>query len=91
MTKFPGKMFVRTIGRLTEALAAMARPFAHRNYRLFFAGQLVSLTGTWMQRIALSWLVYRLTGSAVLLGVAPSPNRCRCSCWPPSAACWPTG
>src|SRR6202167_1462199 len=39
------------------------------NYRLFFAGQNVSLIGTWMTRIATSWLVYRLTGSAVLLGV----------------------
>jgi MFS family permease len=40
----------------------------HRNYRLFFFGQLVSLIGTWMQSVAQSWLVYRLTGSAVLLG-----------------------
>ena len=41
---------------------------SHRNYRLFFAGQGLSLVGTWMQRIAVSWLVYRLTGSAFLLG-----------------------
>jgi MFS family permease len=41
----------------------------HRNYRLFFAGQGLSLVGTWMQRIAVSWLVYRLTGSAFLLGL----------------------
>jgi MFS family permease len=40
----------------------------HRNYQLFFAGQGLSLVGTWMQRIAVSWLVYRLTGSAFLLG-----------------------
>ncbi|HUJ47309.1 MAG TPA: MFS transporter, partial [Rhizomicrobium sp.] len=40
----------------------------HRNFRLFFAGQLTSLIGTWMQTVAQSWLVYRLTGSAVLLG-----------------------
>jgi MFS family permease len=39
------------------------------NYRLFFAGQTVSLIGTWMTRLATSWLVYRLTGSAVLLGI----------------------
>ncbi|MDR3632305.1 MAG: MFS transporter [Isosphaeraceae bacterium] len=45
------------------------RAFAHRNYRLFFSGQLVSLIGTWMQNVAQSWLVYRLTGSAVLLGL----------------------
>jgi len=42
---------------------------AHRNYRLFFFGQLVSLTGTWMQSVAQSWLAYRLTGSAALLGI----------------------
>lgn len=41
----------------------------HRNYRLFFAGQGLSLIGTWIQQVAMSWLVYRLTGSAFLLGV----------------------
>ncbi len=40
-----------------------------RNYRLFFAGQLVSLTGTWMQQIAMVWLAYRLTDSAAMLGL----------------------
>ena len=40
-----------------------------RNYRIYFIGQGVSLIGTWMQTIALSWLVYRLTGSVFLLGV----------------------
>jgi MFS family permease len=47
----------------------ITRALAHRNYRLFFAGQSLSLVGTWMTRIATSWLVYRLTGSAWLLGV----------------------
>lgn len=41
----------------------------HRNFRLFFAGQLVSLVGTWMQNTAQSWLVYQLTGSKLLLGI----------------------
>ena len=45
------------------------RSLRHRNYRLYLAGQLVSVCGTWMQQVALSWLVYRLTGSATLLGV----------------------
>jgi len=45
------------------------RSFRHRNYQLFFGGQLFSLTGTWMQQIAQSWLVYRLTQSAALLGL----------------------
>ena len=50
-------------------LATTLRAFQSRNYRLFFTGQGVSLIGTWMTRLAMSWLVYRLTGSAVLLGV----------------------
>jgi MFS family permease len=45
------------------------RALASRNYRLFFAGQLVSLIGTWMQSVAQSWLVYRLSVSPVLLGL----------------------
>jgi len=45
------------------------RALRHRNYRLFFSGQTVSLVGTWMTRIATSWLVYRLTRSALLLGL----------------------
>jgi MFS family permease len=47
----------------------MTRALRHRNYRLFFSGQSVSLVGTWITRIATSWLVYRLTGSELLLGV----------------------
>ncbi|MBO0862378.1 MAG: MFS transporter [Chloracidobacterium sp.] len=47
----------------------MLRALDHRNYRLFFSGQSVSLIGTWMTRIATSWLVYRLTNSALLLGI----------------------
>ena len=43
--------------------------FRSRNYRLYFAGQSISLIGTWMTRVATSWLVYRLTDSAFLLGV----------------------
>jgi len=49
-------------------LPAVLRAFRHRNYQLFFGGQLISLIGTWMQTVAQSWLVYQLTGSAVLLG-----------------------
>src|ERR1017187_7404303 len=45
------------------------RALRHRNFRLFFGGQLISLVGTWMQNIAQSWLVYRLTGSPLLLGL----------------------
>jgi MFS family permease len=49
-------------------LATAVRALRHRNFRLFFTGQLISLIGTWMQTVAESWLVYRLTGSALLLG-----------------------
>ena len=46
----------------------MLRALRSRNYRLFFFGQGISLVGTWMQRIAMSWLIYDLTKSAFLLG-----------------------
>jgi MFS family permease len=52
-----------------KSLKFLGRAFSHRNYRLFFAGQGVSLIGTWMQQIAMSWLVYRLTDSAFLLSL----------------------
>ena len=45
------------------------RALRHRNFRLFFVGQSISLIGTWMTRLATTWLVYRLTNSALLLGV----------------------
>jgi MFS family permease len=54
-----------TIDRFSHAWRALR----HRNFRLFFTGQSISLIGTWMTRVATSWLVYRLTGSALLLGV----------------------
>jgi MFS family permease len=44
------------------------RALRHRNFQLFFGGQLISLTGTWMQTVAQAWLVYRLTNSSLLLG-----------------------
>ena len=47
----------------------MLRALRYRNYRLFFGGQIVSLAGSWMTTTATGWLVYRLTGSAFLLGV----------------------
>jgi len=47
---------------------AATRALRHRNFQLFFSGQLISLIGTWMQTVAQSWLVYRLTGSGLKLG-----------------------
>jgi len=49
-------------------LATAVRALSHRNFQLFFSGQLISLIGTWMQTVAQSWLVYRITGSTLLLG-----------------------
>jgi MFS family permease len=51
------------------------RALQHRNFQLFIAGQLVSLIGTWMQTTAQLWLVYKLTGSAALLGVFGFANQ----------------
>jgi MFS family permease len=51
-------------------VAQSFRALRHRNFRLFIGGQIVSLVGTWMQRVAESWLVYRLTHSELLLGTA---------------------
>ncbi len=51
------------------ALSSIFASLHSRNYRLYFAGQGISMVGTWMQNIALSWLIYRLTGSVFLLGL----------------------
>jgi MFS family permease len=52
----------------TRAAPFFGRALRHRNYRLFFAGQSISLIGTWLTRVATSWLVYRITGSSLVLG-----------------------
>jgi MFS family permease len=54
---------------VTIDFARTFRALRHRNFRLFFSGQGLSLTGTWLQQVAMGWLAYRLTGSALLLGV----------------------
>jgi MFS family permease len=51
------------------------RAFGHRNFRLFYVGQAISLIGTWIQQIALAWLVYRTTGSGFLLGLVTFCNQ----------------
>ncbi|HEY8905915.1 MAG TPA: MFS transporter [Rhodoferax sp.] len=56
-------------GTQAPHLPPAVRALAHRNFRLYFAGQAISILGSWIQQVALSWLVYRLTGSAALLGV----------------------
>jgi MFS family permease len=68
---------VEPTDRNSETRASQSRPLRlpttlralrHRNFQLFFGGQLISLIGTWMQNVAQAWLVYRLTGSSLLLG-----------------------
>jgi MFS family permease len=60
--------FADFVANQVTAVKWTGRALRSRNYRLFFAGQGISLIGTWMQRVAMSWLVYRLTGSPFLLG-----------------------
>ena len=54
---------------MPSRVAFMLRALQYRNYRLFFGGQIISLIGNWITFTATSWLVYRLTGSALLLGI----------------------
>jgi MFS family permease len=64
------------------------RALRHRNYRLFFSGQSISLIGTWMTRLATSWLVYRLTHSAWLLGVVGFSGQIPAFLLAPFAGVW---
>jgi MFS family permease len=54
---------------ISDRYNTIFRSLQYRNYRLFFSGQSISLIGTWMQRIAMPWMVYHMTGSALLLGI----------------------
>jgi MFS family permease len=51
------------------------RAFRHRSFRIFYIGQAISLVGTWLQMVAIGWLVYRLTGSALMLGIAAAAQQ----------------
>jgi len=62
------------LGGKEWSLPAALRALHHRNYRLYWVGQLISLIGTWMQTTAQQWLVYRLTGSPVALGLVTLLN-----------------
>ena len=61
--------------RLGGSAARAVRSLRARNFRLYFTGQGISLVGTWMQRVAMAWLVYRLTGSALMLGIVGFAGR----------------
>ena len=69
-------------------LRLISRALHHRNYRLFFGGQGISLIGTWMTRIATAWLVYRLTGSAFLLGLVSFASQIPILVLGPLAGVW---
>src|SRR4051794_38368363 len=71
-----------------EALSRTGRALRNRNYRLFFAGQSLSLIGTWLTRVATAWLVYRLTGSALLLGLASFAGQIPTFLLAPLAGVW---
>jgi MFS family permease len=58
-------------GSQKNSIELILRALKHKNYRLYFAGHGTSLIGTWMQQLAMSWLVYRITGSAFYLGLVP--------------------
>ncbi|HVO32327.1 MAG TPA: MFS transporter, partial [Elusimicrobiota bacterium] len=64
------------------------RALRHRNYRLFFVGQGISLVGTWMQQIGEVWLAYRLTHSAFYLGVVGFASQIPISLLAPLAGVW---
>jgi MFS family permease len=64
------------------------RALRHRNFRLFFGGQSISLIGTWMTRVATAWLVYRLTGSALLLGTVSFASQIPSFLLSPFAGVW---
>ncbi len=65
----------KTVADIASNVGFLLRGLSYRNYRLFFAGQGISLIGTWMQQTAMTWLVYRLTGSPFMLGVVGFSNQ----------------
>jgi len=72
----------------TAGVRHALRALSHRNYRLYFLGQGISLIGTWMTRLATSWLVYRLTGSALLLGIVGFVGQIPTFIFAPFAGVW---
>lgn len=68
--------------------ARMGRALRHRNYRLFFAGQSVSFIGSWLSHVASSWIIYQLTGSALLLGLATFASQAPSFFLSPFAGVW---
>src|SRR3984885_1719595 len=84
----PGSNRVRDKAEVASNWKFALRALRSRNYRLFFTGQSVSLIGTWMTQVATSWLVYRLTGSAWLLGIVGFASRIPTFFLAPFAGVW---
>jgi len=68
----------------------MPRALRHPNFALFVSGQIFAISGYWVQQIALGWLVYRLTGSATLLGVLSFASNLPVLLLAPFAGLWST-
>src|ERR1700692_1820335 len=79
---------IRGKAEVTSSWKFALRALRSRNYRLFFSGQSVSLIGTWMTRVATSWLVYRLTDSALLLGLSGFASQIPAFFLAPIAGVW---
>jgi MFS family permease len=73
---------------MTDRFSTAFRALKHRNFRLFFFGQSISVIGTWMTRLATAWLIYRLTGSAWLLGVTGFAGQIPTLLFAPFAGVW---
>jgi MFS family permease len=87
LARLHGRRLSGDNGTVTSWVLA-SRALRSRNYRLFFSGQSVSLVGTWMTRVATSWLVYRLTGSATLLGIVSFAGQIPAFFLAPLAGVW---
>ncbi len=75
-------MTANNTGSQKNGIELILRALKHKNYRLFFIGQGISLIGTWMQQLAMSWLVYRLTSSPFYLGLVPFCSQLPVLCAP---------
>lgn len=71
-----------------DGITYVLRALRHRNYRLYFSGQSISLIGVWMTRLATAWLVYRMTHSALLLGIAGFAGQIPTFIFAPFAGVW---
>lgn len=71
----PESALDQTRNAIARRLRSTVRSLHYRNFRLYVAGMGVSLIGTWMERVAMSWLVYRLTDSALILGIVGFASR----------------